>query len=259
MSNSDFALTPLPGNTNVALYQMPGTSDLIRRGLKELEVQDAEYWFRRGEEQRKLGDNRKAIDDYRRALEIDGLHVDARFFLGLSWLHYECECFRDYPQGTHQLCIQQASITYRQLMSVCKLLGKKPGSGVFNNYALTLDRMGKPDEAFPYFEKAVLADPTSYASWTNLGSACMEREELERARDCLEKALDLNDGYYFTWYALAEMHAAMKRPDDELRAWKRYLKLVDHGRLRNAKAIEYAEKRIRELEEGDCGKGGPAA
>lgn len=73
-----------------------------------------------------------------------------------------------------------------------------PGFGnPYNDIGAYLIELGRPDEAIPWLEKATQS--VRYASyhypWFNLGRIFLTKDLLNRARDCFQKALEIEPDY----------------------------------------------------------------
>jgi len=88
-------------------------------------------------------------------------------------------------------------------------LEKYPGdfSAEFNLGALMMDQ-GKPAEAIPYFEKAVLSQPTSALAANEMGVAQMAQSNLPDAWKQFQQAVNLDPGYTDARFNLASAEAA---------------------------------------------------
>jgi Tfp pilus assembly protein PilF len=74
----------------------------------------------------------------------------------------------------------------------------------YNDIGAYLLEQGNADQAIPWLERALTARRyTSYHfPWFNLGRARVAREELNRAMQCFERALELDPGYHVAREAL---------------------------------------------------------
>lgn len=80
---------------------------------------------------------------------------------------------------------------------------------VYNRLGIALRRQGKWKEAVLEYEAAIKIDPRDAAIHFNLGKACMEGGQKERAYQAFRKALELDAGFT---EAKAEMEALNKHP-----------------------------------------------
>jgi len=67
----------------------------------------------------------------------------------------------------------------------------------YNDIGAYLIELGRPEEALPWLEQAIAApryDAYHYP-WYNLGRVYLAREMFNRARECFEKAVEIDPGY----------------------------------------------------------------
>ena len=70
------------------------------------------------------------------------------------------------------------------------LKSKKMEAWRLNNEALVYIQTNKQDKALPLLEKATESDATNYLAWNNLGSADENTDQLDKAKDAYQKAID---------------------------------------------------------------------
>jgi tetratricopeptide (TPR) repeat protein len=237
------------GDSSIALYEKPVCNELIRRGLDNLEKRDAEYWFTRGEEHRKLGDLKNAIECYEKALEIDSKHGSSLFWEGFCLLHHICECFKDDPQKEHPDCAKKAADVYERLLGLHEEIERPEEfyAADYNNYAVAKSKLGFSDIAFTYYKKAVEADKTYYVAWSNLGSSYRDKKQYNEAQRCLGKSLELCREYSGAYYTFGLLCNDLGEYEKATKHFENFLGLVDHNLAREKDGIEYAKKKIAEL------------
>jgi tetratricopeptide (TPR) repeat protein len=82
----------------------------------------------------------------------------------------------------------------------------------YNDIGAYLIELGRHQEAIPWLERAIAArryDACHYA-WFNLGRARFLGGELETARECFAKALELQPDYAIARRALDQLEAALR-------------------------------------------------
>ncbi len=102
-------------------------------------------------------------------------------------------------------------------------------SGVLERVAACLAFIGDVDKAVDYMKKAMQLDPMNHRHYCNMGWLEMIRGNLDRAKQALEKALELNPKDSFNLNNYKIYKEMIKRG---LKDWEAYLlRDVDHERL----------------------------
>jgi predicted Zn-dependent protease len=91
--------------------------------------------------------------------------------------------------------------------------------------AFQLIKEGRYEDALPYAESAVLADPTHFATHNALGRVLLELDQTDRAIAELEKSAELAPNSVQTWFALARAYQRAGRTEDVKRARDTFVKL----------------------------------
>jgi tetratricopeptide (TPR) repeat protein len=91
--------------------------------------------------------------------------------------------------------------------------------------AFHLMKEGRYDEALPYAESAVAAEPDFFAAHNAQGRVLLELGQTDRAIAALEKAATLAPNSVQTWFALARAYQRAGRPEDVKRARDNFQKL----------------------------------
>jgi tetratricopeptide (TPR) repeat protein len=138
------------------------------------------------------GDLETAVDLYKRSIE---LYPTAEAYTFLGWTYSQ--------QGRPEDAIVQ-----------CKnAILIDPGFGnPYNDIGAYLIHQGKYSEAIPWLEKAASSrryDAYHYP-WYNLGRAYAALEMLTRARECFEKALEIEPRYPAATEALKRIRTAVQ-------------------------------------------------
>ena len=140
-------------------------------------MMDAEELFRRAYACQMAGEVDKAIEYYRRSIEILP-SAEAHTFLGWAYSF----------QGNYDLAIEECH----------RAIKVDPDFGnPYNDIGAYLIEMGRPNEAIPWLEKAVEApryDPRHFPHF-NLARAYVENWDYGRALDHLRLALEAEPEY----------------------------------------------------------------
>ena len=100
---------------------------------------------------------------------------------------------------------------------------------------------GEPEKAVPHYKKALELNEDHQFATVNLGSALRTLGRYEDAETYFKRTLELDPDYAFAVHELATLYDEdLDRPDDALKYYKRYLKLVGED--------QNVEDRIEELE-----------
>jgi predicted Zn-dependent protease len=91
--------------------------------------------------------------------------------------------------------------------------------------AFHLMKEGRYEEALPYAEGAVAAEPDFFAARNALGRVLLELGQIDRSILELEKAARLAPNSVQTWFALARAYQRAGRPEDVKRARDNFVKL----------------------------------
>jgi tetratricopeptide (TPR) repeat protein len=137
----------------------------------------AEEYFRRAYEAQMAGELDRAVDLYRKSIEL-GPTAEAHTFLGWTYSFQR---------------------KYREAIAECrKAIEVDPDFGnPYNDIGAYLIELGRWDDAIPWFEKAIDApryDPRHFPHF-NLARVYIQRYDYEPAIDHLRKALELEPRY----------------------------------------------------------------
>jgi len=82
----------------------------------------------------------------------------------------------------------------------------------YNDIGAYLIEMGKPEEAIPWLEKAIASKryEAYHYPWCNLGRAYTTLDMFSRARECYQKALQIEPDYVPAQQALAKIHVVVQ-------------------------------------------------
>lgn len=83
---------------------------------------------------------------------------------------------------------------------------------------------GDVNGAIPLYEKALQITPNSARGWTNLGSAYQQAENFNKARECYEKALQIDGkGEADNWYYIAVLDENASQAQRAMQDYQRYI------------------------------------
>jgi tetratricopeptide (TPR) repeat protein len=106
--------------------------------------------------------------------------------------------------------------------------------------------MHRPNEALKYGEILVDKQPLSHDGYQLLGDAYFELSNLQKARECYEKALDRVTPNFrqFILSALSKTYEALGMPQEAADAYSEYLELSDKDPLSNFHAANLERLRM---------------
>lgn len=133
--------------------------------------------FRKAYQLQMEGELDLAISLYKRSIE---LHPTAEAYTFLGWTY------------RFQGKIDQAIVQCKKAIAV------DPGFGnPYNDIGAYLIEKGKHDDAIPWLEEATRAPryEAYHYPWFNLGRVYFAKDMYNRARECWEKALEIEPGY----------------------------------------------------------------
>ncbi len=94
-------------------------------------------------------------------------------------------------------------------------------AGVYSSAGVHRLAKGEWAEAMLLLERATVIDPKALPAWTNLGSAFVTLDQLDRAQVCYERALDIDRKALAALSGLATIHRAMGRSDEAAKLERR--------------------------------------
>ncbi len=220
------------------------------------------------------GDLAAAEDGYRCVLERQPTHVDALYLLGtlhvqrgapmeaVTWLERALARQPRHDGARHNLGIAYQNTGAHDMAIRCfeQLAKRTPSADVWNNLGVSLQALGRLDEAREAFRKALARDTAHMLANTNLAcvlNALDEPLEAERyaraalakapdhasalnrlaaslraqgrhdeARACLDRALALRPDYAETWFNLGILHQDRNELNEALRCYDRATSLA---------------------------------
>jgi len=116
------------------------------------------------------------------------------------------------------------------LKTLCEEVNVAPtpralGAKEWNAKGVSLDNLGRHDEALSCYERALDADPQFALAWNNKGAALDALDRREEALRCYEKALDVDPELALAWGNKGASLANLGRYLDAVRCYDRALEL----------------------------------
>jgi len=145
--------------------------------MLDVRIDLARDLFERACQLQQQGELDLAADMYRRSIKA---HPTAEAHTFLGWTYRS--------QGR----LEDAIAECKKAIEVDPSFGNP-----YNDIGAYLIELGRPEEAVPWLEQAIAApryDAYHYP-WYNLGRVYLAREMFNRARECFEKAIEIDPGY----------------------------------------------------------------
>lgn len=166
--------------------------------------------FRRGLTLQEQGKLTEAAVIYRRVLEADPKHLDARNNLGnvlrdSGDTDASVACYQEvmaidpnYALAHFNLGnarrnegkLEEAAACYRRMLDL-----RPDFAPACNNLGVTLQDLGQLEEAVPWLYRAVAADPRHALAQVNLGNALRDQGRLDDAAGCFRRAIKIDPRY----------------------------------------------------------------
>jgi Tfp pilus assembly protein PilF len=155
--------------------------------MADVRLEMAIEFFKKAYQLQMQGDLDLAVDLYKRSIEM---YPTAEAYTFLGWTYRF--------QGRLDDAIKECE----------KAIAVDPSFGnPYNDIGSYLIELGKPDDAIPWLEKAI-ASPRYEAyhfPWYNLGRVYVSKEWFKKARECFERALELEPEYTLASDALKRL------------------------------------------------------
>ena len=179
------------------------TGKLVR--VLALSADNARAWYDKGNALRALANPQRAISCYRRALELDPRHDDARFNLATTLLALE-------RPAEAEVLLRQLAPAVDVLQNLAIALARQeryaeaepclhaalargaPSVALLRDLALVLHRLSRNAEASATLERALALEPGNAQLHAELGELRYQRGEFARARGHFEQALARGPG-----------------------------------------------------------------
>ena len=148
----------------------------------------------------------KAINCYKRALEIDPNHLSANINLGIVYqnlgeFYKAIDCFK-----------KTIEIDSNNIVTLINL----------GNLFFKIDEL---HSAINCYEKALEIDPKNLDSYNNLGAVFIELGEYEKAKKVFKKIIELNSNYIMSYNNLGSIYNKLGEPDEAINIYKKVLEL----------------------------------
>lgn len=235
----------------------------------QINPQNADALFNKGNSLYYLGNYKEAINCYRKTLKINSKYALAMYNKGLAEDHLgtgreaatSYQRFIEMAQVELNEHIEIARKRLRELKannysstkysdeatqgySKTSYINQKDAKA-WNNKGVNLDNSGYYEQAIECYDRALKLNPQHALAWYNKGGCLISLKRYNQAVECCNKALEINPQYTFAWYnkGIAEDQLALKKE-----AIISYRKFIEMAQTKHRKHVEYALKRLQELE-----------
>ncbi|MFX1329815.1 MAG: tetratricopeptide repeat protein [Promethearchaeota archaeon] len=122
-----------------------------------------------------------AIENCRRALEVDEIFVEAYYYIGISYTYK-----KKYDVAIDNF---QTAVNYN-----------KKHVKSWNAMGLAYEAKGDYEKALKNLNRAIEIDPGFYKVWYNLGNVYKLRKEFDKAIESYKKAIEINKEHAKAWF-----------------------------------------------------------
>ena len=188
---------------------------------------------------KELGESRKAISCFQKAIEIQSNHADAHYNLGsvlkeLGESRKAISCFQKaiQIQPNHADAHYNLGNTFRELEESEKAIGcyekaiqiQPNHADAHNNLGNAFRELEESEKAIGCYEKAIQIQPNHAHAHNNLGNALKDLGEHQKAIGCYEKAIAIQSNHADTHYNLGN---ALKELGESRKAISCYEKAIE--------------------------------
>jgi len=182
----------------------------------------------------------KAVEHYRKALEIDRANAETLTNLGMA-LAMQAKFDEAITQFERALMLKPDDAkTYNDMATAFKLKGDNeqavsyyklaiktnPHYGeAYYNLAATLQSQGKFDQAVKLYKKTIELNPDNFEAHNNLGNILQLQGKLDQAVRCYEEVLRINPGYAKTHHNLAKALQSAGKTDQAIAQYEKALQI----------------------------------
>lgn len=110
-------------------------------------------------------------------------------------------------------------------------------AATYNNLALSLTKLDRPEEAISSFKKAIELNPEFAEAYSNLGLVYYEKGDYEEAVDLFSQALEKHENYASAYVNLGNALHQQNRYEEATKSWEKALE-IDPGCEEARRAIE---------------------
>ena len=169
----------------------------------EINPKDVESYSNRGVAYRKLGNYRRAIEDYDRAIEINPKHAEAYYNRGIAYaeLGNQRQAISDYDRA---------------------IVINPEYANAYNNRGATYGKLGDKRQAISDYDRAIEINPEYAEAYNNRGATYGKLGDKRRAISDYDRAIEINpkraEAYYNRGIAYAELGYDNKAIEDMQKA-----------------------------------------
>lgn len=198
------------------------------QALRELPEGLEQPYFEIAKAHRRFGFDEKAIELYRRGLELNGNRPDAWEAIGFL--------------VSQRNLYDEALDAYRTAVTLDPRLG-----GPRTRIGLILVHQGKIDEAIREYRAEIQNGTASVDTYYNLGQAYIQKKEHARAEAPFRECLRLDPEHENAQYGLFQVYRNLGRPDEARAAQARFRELKEKGLRRLETTPESRAGRAKEI------------
>ncbi len=173
---------------------------------------DAQEWIEKGVKYFDKGKYNRAIDVYKKALDLEPENVDVLIKLGLSYRHLEA--------------YDTAIDFYDQALNI-----EPDNKIVLNNIGWAKQLQDKMDEAIDMYKKSLEIDPNYDIPLVNLTNIYFDNKEYDIAIEVFQKALNIDPLNTANWIDLGRAYRFLEEYDKAVIAYEKALKLDNYSKI----------------------------
>lgn len=182
------------------MNQIPFTLIILCVSIQIFAQSNIEGYVKKGVQYHDNGEYDKAIETYKKALELDPKSTLVNYEIALSY----------FTKGDYEKAIEYSDVVLKQKSDLMMQAYLTKGSA--------LDVLGKTKESIKLFEKAIKETGDHYLLYYNLALNYFKTSELDKAEPNLIKAIELNPNHASSHLMLANIHNQQENPVQTLLA-----------------------------------------
>lgn len=220
---------------------------------------NAEKAFREGKQHELKSESKKAEEKYRQAIGFAPQIPEYVLALATLYIHQKehnlaQEVLQNalpyHPEDSNLLNeLGKVALLKNNPEAALKHFRKALPTGILSNYASTLSRINKTEEAELVYKLAITSRPSDSDLHFNLGNLYLNQKRFQQAEEKFSEALRLNPGFAEAHFHLGLAYVELGKPGMAIEALNSYLKLMPNAPNKSSvqsylNDLEKTEKRL---------------